>query len=229
NRLSITEDNFKKKHSDLIFTLGSKSRLRESSASSFLKQEMDGEKMMVALQSHTVAKPSLYKKGSVGSICMHQSLLGDHTTGSMVVDINQTFPTIWITGSSTPCLAIYKPVYFGNIVAPLFKTEKDSLAYWLRYEYLLRAIYSGYVDEEQYLAKRNSIQKTIIEQEKVLRANNAAPQEFFNLAIRAASLEENMLNKYQDIISSIKNGELKPKGLWLKKTEKLRRLNGKQS
>ena len=87
--------------------------------------------MIKILQNHNVSKDKLYTKGSVGSICMHQSLLGDHTTGSMVVDIKEKMPTVWITGSSTPCLSIYKPVYFNNIVAPLFLEEEKSLAYWL--------------------------------------------------------------------------------------------------
>ena len=89
NRLSITEDRFKQKNSDFLFTTFSKSKNRERSGKKLLEQELNCEGMIKILQNHNVSKDKLYTKGSVGSICMHQSLLGDHTTGSMVVDIKK--------------------------------------------------------------------------------------------------------------------------------------------
>lgn len=221
NRLSITEDNFKQKHSDFLFTTFSKSKLRECSGRTLLQQELNIEKMIAILQSHNGNLNKLYTKGSVGSICMHQSLLGDHTTGSMVVDINEAMPTIWITGSSTPCLAIYKPVYFENAVAPLFIDEKKALAYWLRYEYLFRAIYSSHIEKETYLIKRNHIQNELLEKEAVLRSSNATPQEFYQLSQEAMQLEDTLLNEYQTIIDKVRTNQLPLKGLWKKKTKAL--------
>ncbi|MDD2493261.1 MAG: carcinine hydrolase/isopenicillin-N N-acyltransferase family protein [Bacilli bacterium] len=221
NRLSITEDNFKQKHSDFLFTTFSKSKLRERSGKTRLQQELNIEKMIAILQSHNGNLDKLYTKGSVGSICMHQSLLGDHTTGSMVVDIKEVMPTIWLTGSSTPCLAIYKPVYFNHLVAPLFADEAHSLAYWLRYEYLFRAIYSGYVEKDIYLIKRNHIQRDLFAKEAALRKANATPQEFYHLSQEAMILEESFLNEYEEIIQKVRTGKLLLKGLWQKKTKGL--------
>ncbi len=221
NRLSITEEKFKQRNSDFLFTFFSQSKLRECSGKALLEQELNPEKMITILQSHHTKKDNLYAKGSVGSICMHQSLLGDHTTGSMVVDIKEKMPTIWLTGSSTPCLSIYKPTYFGNLVAPLFVDEEKSLAYWLRYEYLLRAIYAGYVDEEVYLIKRNHIQNNLFEKEAALRAENATPQKFYRLSEEAMQLEQSFLDEYQEIIDKVKTGQLPMKGLWQKRTKVL--------
>ncbi|HNZ77146.1 MAG TPA: carcinine hydrolase/isopenicillin-N N-acyltransferase family protein [Bacilli bacterium] len=221
NRLSITEDRFKQKNSDFLFTTFSKSKNRERSGKKLLEQELNCEGMIKILQNHNVSKDKLYTKGSVGSICMHQSLLGDHTTGSMVVDIKEKMPTVWITGSSTPCLSIYKPVYFNNIVAPLFLEEEKSLAYWLKYEYLLRAIYSGYVDEETYLMKRNHIQNELFVREANLRKQNATPEKFYQLSQEAAKQEEILLHEYEDIIEKVRTGQLPLKGLWQKKTKAL--------
>lgn len=221
NRLSITEDRFKQKNSDFLFTTFSKSKIRECSGKELLNQELDYEGMIKILQSHHGSKNKLYTKGSVGSICMHQSLLGDHTTGSMVVDIKEKMPTIWITGSSTPCLSIYKPVYFNNIVAPLFLEEEKSLSYWLKYEYLFRAIYAGYVDEEIYLMKRNRIQNELFVREATLRKQNATPEKFYQLSQEAADQEASFLHEYEGIIEKMRTGQLPLKGLWQKKTKAL--------
>jgi hypothetical protein len=39
-------------------------------------------------------------------------LIGDHTTGSLVAVLRENKPsTLWVTGSSTPCISCFKPVF----------------------------------------------------------------------------------------------------------------------
>ncbi|WCL48452.1 C69 family dipeptidase [Leptospira sp. GIMC2001] len=75
-----------------------------------VKESMD------ILRSHNVANYSP-ENGNNGSICQHASgmLTPYQTTGSMVFEIkNNKKLTVWLTGTSAPCLSLYKPFYFGN-------------------------------------------------------------------------------------------------------------------
>ena len=91
----------------------------------------------------------------------------------------------------------------------------------VKYEYLLRAIYSGYVDEETYLMKRNHIQNELFVREANLRKQNATPEKFYQLSQEAAKQEEILLHEYEDIIEKVRTGQLPLKGLWQKKTKAL--------
>lgn len=54
--------------------------------------------------------------GDMGSVCLHATgpLTPNQTVGSMVFEIHENKKmTIWFTGTSAPCLSIFKPFYFG--------------------------------------------------------------------------------------------------------------------
>lgn len=232
NRLSMNGDYlmsnealdepFAKKYSDKLYTYFSKSLVRQRSGERMLEQwiKTDVFSMMFTLQSH-VSEKNLYSKGSVSSICMHQSALGDHTTGSMIVNLAQQNPTIWVTGCSSPCLSLYKPVYLGQLSGPLKIDELESLEYWLKREYLLRGIFGGNVNETKYRIRLLSLQSQWLQEEKRLRLNNAAPEEYITFAKKAAKQEEEFINGYSDIIQSVRGGEVDLPPIWRKKTERL--------
>jgi hypothetical protein len=91
---------------------------------------------------------------------MHQSLLGDHTTGSFVYQFSE--PAFWVTASSTPCLSVFKPVSLQNPAEPCFTDAKKSYNYWLTREKVLRAIYSGKINLEEYRGKAQSLEKDFV-------------------------------------------------------------------
>lgn len=87
------------------------------------------------------------------SICMHASgmLCPNATVGSMVVDLTQD-PTVWLTGTSTPCLSLFKPFKLGssvlweeNFVSPSAKMD-DS--YWWQWESYFRNAINDYSDAQ---------------------------------------------------------------------------------
>ncbi|MFH0992987.1 MAG: hypothetical protein V1761_01405 [bacterium] len=166
---------FTRQNSEPVFTYFSQAKKRRTQACEALKKTsftiLD---MMAVLRSHREGDAAfLFTKGSVGSVCMHKSALGDHTTGSLIVEVNKNGTALWITGCSTPCLALYKPVYFGNVIPPVHDDYHSALAYWLERERLVRAIYAGCIDVNIYHDELQSIQNSFIEGATVLSARNA--------------------------------------------------------
>jgi hypothetical protein len=236
NRLSLNGDYlmtnqeadipFAKSNSDKLYTYFSKSMTRQRSGEKMLEQwiKTDVFSMLFTLQSH-ISEKNLYSKGSVGSICMHQSALGDHTTGSMIVNLAQQNPTIWVTGCSTPCLSLFKPVYMGQLTGPLKTDEQESLEYWLKREYLLRGIFGGHVNETKYRIRLLSLQSQWLQEEKRLRLNNATEEEYIAFAKKTAKQEEEFIDGYSDVVQAVKNGEFELPPLWRKKTARLNKGN----
>lgn len=155
NYLSIRDDgdvysgeriDFQKKYSDFIMTTGSKGKKRRGSS---LNHKLDGlEDMMDILRSHT--EDNVLGKGSVGSVCMHAAnpLTADQTTASMIVELKKNDITIWITGSSLPCLSLYKPHHFT--AEGLISEGIGNSSYWYRHEAFNRRFINANVPQSYY-------------------------------------------------------------------------------
>ena len=84
-------------------------------------------------------------------VCLHATglLTPSQTTGSMVVEIRKNSPvTVWLTGSSAPCISIFKPFYFDSDVLDeanfISATSKFDNSYWWRWEEFHRKMLSHY-------------------------------------------------------------------------------------
>ena len=101
----------------------------------------------------------------MSSPCMHAGgwLVGSQTTGSMVSALRSDGATLWATGTSAPCLSMFRRVSVGcpkNVGSPT-GTPDDSL--WWRFEHVHRALLradSAY--REAYLDERDEVQAQII-------------------------------------------------------------------
>ena len=126
-------------------------------------------------------------------------LIGDQTTGSFVAVLREDTPmTIWTTGASAPCIAAFKPVFFGiESGAPVFEDEAQGRGYWLQRERLYRAVIAGKVDVAALRAQRDALEAAWIAEEEKLFAvgvpEAAALQEF---AARAAAQEQAMIDEF---------------------------------
>lgn len=161
NRLSITEDDFAGVHSDFLFTHFSQSKKRQRALSCALENVKGLEEAFDALRRHDAEDYKiLFGRGSVSSVCMHQSFLGDHTTGSFVYQFGE--PVFWVTGSSTPCLSVFKPVSLQNPYEPCFTDAKKAYSYWLTREKVLRALYCEKINLEQYKEKAQTLEKEFV-------------------------------------------------------------------
>lgn len=220
---SQVELDFTKKHTEPVFTFFSKAKQRRAC----IAQNLDtGDidvlgAIKILSMHHPDDEQHLYTKGSVRSVCMHQSLLGDHTTGSMIVDYHDSFPTIWLTGSSSPCLSLFKPCFFGIVQPPVFTDAQKSLNYWLEHEYLNRAIFARLINRDEYLAKRDMIQKELVEEEAKLRAKNPTPGELADFMKWCFDKEQKLLQEYQKEMGLVKNQNVKLSKIWSKKAKNL--------
>ena len=113
--------------------------------------------MMKALKSHESEAVDIHTS-STASVCMHAgNLFGDQTTGSYCGEINRLY---FVTGSSFPCLSIYKPLSPAAEVLP--SDEKEALQYWLKRELLHRHLMSGNIDEADYLKQAAGLQRKFL-------------------------------------------------------------------
>ena len=125
NRLTIGTDgdayaggkpyDFRRTHTDPLYTTFSGSAARLCSTRCSLETAAAPLDLVRALRAHEDGTANPAAAGSVKSVCMHYGgPVGDHTTASMVVSLERDRITAFLTGGSTPCLSLFKPVLFGG-------------------------------------------------------------------------------------------------------------------
>jgi len=158
-------------YSNRLFTYFSGAENREQACTLRLQQDKGSitvETMLAILRSHEPAleKASPFRRPSVRSVCMHAGgLVGDHTTGSYVAHLTDKLDTYWITGSSTPCLSIFKP-YWMTENSILFGDgqEEEAQQFWLLREELHRLVLQGRVpDLEDYLHQAAELERELLD------------------------------------------------------------------
>lgn len=164
NRLSIGSDadaysegkcNFALRHTEHLYNIASGSGGRRKLTSCALESAETVQNLMSALRQHAPgAEPFL--KGCVSSPCMHfGGLVGDHTTASMAADLRSDRTVIWATGSSCPCISLYKPYIFGAEPNEAMKLGEE---YWRRWETFSRLLVGKEIPAEYY-TERDSLEE----------------------------------------------------------------------
>ena len=161
-------------------------------------------------------------KSTMSSVCMHaNSKTFSQTTGSYISSLAKDFQVHWLTGTSAPCLSIFKPFFFENPTAlkefkmPLL-TSDDSL--WWRHEKLHRLALSDYIIRASIIITEN----TKLEQQLLKKVNDIKKQskpidkkvkEEFN-KISSGSLTENfkLIDQLIEKISTMEIEKSPPKG-----------------
>lgn len=226
NRLSIGTDgdrygggtcDFAKTYSDPLYSYFSGSRQRrEASACALPTAETEWD-LMRALRSHAADVENPFAQGSVSSCCMHfGGMVGDHSTASMVVRLEDGAPTVFLTGSSTPCVSLYKPYRFGNPARlPVISPGNEAGArYWRDAERFRRALIGKIVPTEFY-AERDALEESWMAS---VSQDAAAMDE---LLIRALAEEAAFYAKYDPAafaVAPVKRGFVKN---WEKKNAAL--------
>ncbi len=169
NRLSIGADgerygggvcDFAKTYSDPLYSCFSGSRQRKQASACALPGASTEADLMRALRGHNAEVANPFAEGSVSSCCMHYGgMVGDHTTASMVIRLGENAPTVYLTGTSTPCVSLYKPYRFGNparlpVIAP---GDEAGACYWREAEAFRRQLIGKIVPAEYY-AERDALE-----------------------------------------------------------------------
>lgn len=229
NKLSIKKSciesskkyqNFEKQNSDFFFTTFSMSKQRECHGKLLLNNLSPSLDNAIEILSHH-RTPNAPFNGDVGSICMHKNMVGDHTTASMIVDYSFKNPIIYLTSSPSPCISVFKPYFFGEKSLMVKDDINESLDYYYNRMYLSRLVLSGVIDYNDFKAEIDSLNEEISEQSFYIQMNNADEIARIEFANKYCKKEEDLINKYIDLINDLKDGKLKLKGMWGKLTNNL--------
>lgn len=162
---------FAKSYSDFLYTKFSGSKERFSCVDHLLQLHEGNitlELMMDILRSHEEESnlPPIHHF-SVKSVCMHAGFLyGDHATGSYSISLRKDEPLVgFVTGSSTPCISIFKPLPLFEQPLSYIWEENDerALHFWLKREYIHRRLMNATTSLlQQYDDERKQVQNEIL-------------------------------------------------------------------
>jgi hypothetical protein len=191
---------FEKCFTEPVFSFFARGKQRRAQSLCALSESPVSVKQMIAaLRTHEQGLGGReFSRGSVGSVCMHAGgLIGDHTTGSFVAVLRQGAPmTVWATGASTPCIAAFKPVFFGISAPPVFADEAQGREYWLKRERLHRAVIAGLVDVNALRAKSDELESKWLSEEETLFTGTPRAEQLKAFAVRAAAEEQAMVDEF---------------------------------
>ncbi|NLM69689.1 MAG: peptidase U34 [Firmicutes bacterium] len=215
---SEADFNFARCYSEPVFTHFSGSKQRQQYCQDKLaaaKGQITIETMIAILRGHDPELKDPFSRHSLTSVCMHGGFIfGDHTTGSYAAEISEANPTYWLTGSSTPCIAVFKPYWLIGYQGGLVFSEADqeqALAFWHLREHLHRMIIEGRViDLNTYLFKRNQLERELFDIVNQLNPDAADPKQLAEIISYSLAEETKLItgtiSANEDNPSQIKGG-----------------------
>ena len=215
NRLS-QDKTFAKKNIDPLYSKfsGSADRLKQSSTCLVGAESVPD--MFRALRNHAPGVKNPFAEGTVNSVCMHYGgLVGDHSTSSMVVELGADI-RVWVTGTSTPCVSLFKPYRFGDTpTAPVY-AEKDPAAeaYWRGAELFRRTLLCHELPPEFY-AERDALEAEFLQKA-------AAGTDPVALAKEAAEADQAFYAKWSGADLKKVPASYQFRNRWAKKTKVLK-------
>ena len=185
---------FAKKHREPVYSFFSGSARRRSQTQCALNAAETLADCMNALSIHDEGVDNPFACGSVSSACMHfGGMVGDHTTSSMAIDLQEDRTIVWSTGSSCPCVSLFKPWFFGSQpVAPVYCPAEicgddagdsaevrstgpaalpEARDYWLQAESFRRSLIGKILPPEFYAELRQIQETWLIESRRTCDAD----------------------------------------------------------
>ena len=165
------------------------------------------------LSGHRPSWINPMKHGIPAGPCMHAggfSSVG--TTASLVSEVRKT-PRLWLTGSSAPCISLYKPWCFScKPVAPIRASDgTDSAQYWLQAEAFHRLAIGKNLPREFY-AQREELQ-----QEWFTMAESMDDAQLQELSRKASRDESSFFGRWRGALLSSRKGGRLFLGAWKKR------------
>jgi len=199
---SRADFDFGRCYSDAIYTRFSDSYARFCRTTDILsagKGRIDIETMMATLRDHGADSADGFSPGrglSGADVCMHASfgpIRVSQSTGSMVSHLKPGMHTHWLTGTSAPCIGVFKPAWLDSELphlgpAPQGKYDDQSL--WWRHEVLHRSVLQDYQTRlNQYKDERNQLEEEFLhEAQQVMSASCEERQAFTARCFQKAGL-----------------------------------------
>ncbi len=160
--------------SDYFKTKFSKAEYRQSFTSQKLrenKEKINLHLFMKILSSHQT-ESFTPEKGSNRDVCMHYGgfVRQSQTASSQISELDNENHVHWFTGTSNPCLSVFKPVHFGKGLPDVGRKGTNRFnpdSYWWKFEKLHRKIQTKYEEViEEFSDELEIIQEKIIEKER---------------------------------------------------------------
>ena len=178
-----TPFSFRDYFSDFLYTKVGRSKTRQACSSNLLsasKGDFTAEKAMQILRAHNLPDPQFSPKNcNTSSLCMHATGLTNPstTTGSMVAEIRLGLPsTVWMTGTSMPCLSVYIPFFMGTKTLGNFLhpgANPDNSLWW-KAEKIHRWICEDYqFRKTDFIAVAKKLEASFLKEEKNLLQSGA--------------------------------------------------------
>ncbi len=228
NRLTIGVDgdaysggerlDFRKTYLEPLYSHFSGSARRLEQTSACLANADNVADLKAALRLHRDEIQNPLTQGSVASPCMHAGgMVGDHTTASMIVELGDKI-TVWLTGSSTPCISLFKPWIFGDVpTAPVFAGgDPAAKEDWLRREAFHRQAIGKILPAEFYRERDK------LEDSWLAEVENANKECSLSLRFRIAEQERSFYEKWSGNLSALPvQGKRAFKRYWQRKNAAL--------
>ena len=195
--------NFARHFSDRFYTHFARGRERRAFTLAKLQEkegEITPEYMMGLLRAHSF-EPYRPERGSMKDICMHYGGLTrpSQTASSQVSELGKGIH--WFTGTSNPCLSIFKPVTFEGGLPELGKkpTDRyDPASYWWRSEAFHRKFLTNYrAHIGSFTRERDELQKDIIQKSREIERT---PEDLRVLTEWAFRKEREFLERWERLI-----------------------------
>ncbi len=226
---SKSDFNFSKCYSDPELRIITNCIERQSRTINLLfdkKGQVKVTDIMEILRDHGLKfkeKPFQPSKGTMSSVCMHlNSKAISQTTASYVAHLAKDIHVHWLTGTSAPCLSIFKPFFFENpealknIKVPSLKNDNKSL--WWRHEILHREAILDYQKRAPIIVKNSQEleQELINEVNDVLNKSDSINKEEFKIKLNEIStkaLDQNfsLIKSVYETISKMEIEKSAPK------------------
>jgi hypothetical protein len=123
-------------------------------------------------------------------------LIGDHTTGSYIASLKENSCLYWVTGCSTPCLAVYKPLWLidGEPVTFNEDEETNAIRYWMQRETLHRMVLMNQIpDLDKYYRERDLLQGELLQKAEAVDGKNVSEQKLLEIMLYAVKREQELI------------------------------------
>lgn len=208
-------------YQDRIVTAFAKGRERRALVTECLgRGKPDVRTLMETLRTHGGRARDGFAE--VGSVCMHAGgPIGDQTTASYVAEIDEKGSSYFVTGSSMPCMSMFKPLLCGrNAYVAEAGEEQKGLNFWLTREKLRRCFISGAIDPGEYVREIRAAEETCLED-----FLSSSPADRRIASENAFEQEERILVKYlaqaRGLRTAFTRGSPYYRRYWTKRTETL--------
>ena len=111
--------------------------------------ELELRHFIRALSSHGDKTPGrgLRFESPCGHASWLPTMMGSQTTASLIARLDKSGPTVWATGTSSPCLSVFKPAPFSPQLfapRPIAEARFDDREIWWAHERLHREVLADY-------------------------------------------------------------------------------------